>query len=199
MTVNALKSIPIMPSLSSTEGVSFSLGTESAVTRKNRQKQKFLQFQLPEQDLALLPAETVNEIITVSSQEVLPIPHMPYPIRGIYAWRNEMLWIIDLANLLGYPPDELEEPLRGWEHNVQTLMVMVVQNEGQTLGLAIPKVIDLIEQDYHHLTLPSADLFPEETLPFLAGYFKNDQQELMMLLKSEAIMRSPSLKSLVAD
>ena len=75
-------------------------------------------------DLALLEAEIVTEVITISAKELLAVPQMPYCVLGIHSWRSEMLWIVDLENLLGYPPalggdiDEYED---------RTLLVMVIQ------------------------------------------------------------------------
>lgn len=93
-----------MLSLSSSESLSLSLGNNATDLSSLKQVRKFLQFQLSPTDYALLEAELVTEIITISPPDILPVPQMIYSILGIYSWRSEMLWLVDLANLVGYPP-----------------------------------------------------------------------------------------------
>jgi positive phototaxis protein PixI len=144
---------------------------------------KFLQFQLGTSDLALLEAELVTEIITVPKAEILPVPQMLYAVLGIYSWRSEMLWIVDLENLLGYPPILWESS----ESLIDNLMVMVVQLEGQSLGLVVPKVNDLIQQDIKEIKPTLSELFSEDLAPFLKGYFTNINNDILMFLNIEVI------------
>ena len=88
-----------MLSLSSSESLSLSIGNNAIDSSSLRQASKFLKFQLNPTDYALLEAELVTEIITISPTEILPVPQMIYSVLGIYSWRSEMLWILDLAIL----------------------------------------------------------------------------------------------------
>ena len=84
-----------------------------------------MQFQLNYNTRALLPAENVTEIITISEREILPVPQMPDCVMGIYSWRSEILWIIDLRNLLGFLKTEDGETL---DSPSQASLIRVTKN-----------------------------------------------------------------------
>jgi positive phototaxis protein PixI len=71
--------------------------------------QQFLRFQIQPFDsahdqpnlMALMGIDLVTELVNVPSDRVVPMPHLPPAVTGIYNWRGEILWIVDLAMLLG--------------------------------------------------------------------------------------------------
>ena len=174
-----------MLSLSQPESISFSIGNNTTDLSNFRQVRKFLQFKLSKTDSALLAAELVTEIITISPREILPVPQMIYSIMGIYNWRSEMLWIVDLANLVGYPPSLETEELE--HHN---LIVLVLQLEGQSLGLVVPKVDNIVQLELAKLKSVSPELFSQDILAFLAGYFTDNNNNIVMLIDTERIFDS---------
>lgn len=161
---------------------------------QNQTLQKFLQFQLSSSDWALLEAQVVTEIITVTHSEILPVPQMNYCVMGVYSWRSEMLWIIDLADLLGYK--SLVNLKNIDQTQGDTLIVMVAQFEGQSLGLVVSKVHNIIQQDLQELCPPSPELFNNQTIPFLQGYFNDSPERNYLLLKPEIIFQSLLYSSL---
>lgn len=171
-----------MLSLSPQESLSLSIGSNSTELSNRRQVRKFLQFQLSHTDYALLAAELVTEIITVSPTEILPVPQMIYSILGIYSWRSEMLWIVDLANLVGYPP-----ALESAEVELENLIVLVIQLQGQALGLIVPRVDNIVQLELAQLKSASKELFSEDILGFLAGYFTGNDNDIVMLIDAERI------------
>ena len=183
----------------SANSLSLSVGNNSDIQSNSKQFRKFLQFQLGKSkkvhksaiqgDIALLDAEMVSEVITISPQDILPVPQMFYCVLGIYGWRSEMLWIVDLENLLGYPP-----PLD--ENNPhQELLVMVVQVQGQSIGLVVSGIDNLIEHDLSKFKSSSAEIFSEDVLPFLHGYFAGTENDIIMLIDAEEILNFFSLKT----
>jgi positive phototaxis protein PixI len=177
-----------MLSISQANSVSLSLGTPNNQTSTQGQVRKFLQFQLGESDHALLEAELVTEIIIVPKKEVLPVPQMIYSILGVYSWRSEMLWLLDLENLLGYPP-----PLSASTSDAGNLLVMVVQYQGQSLGLVVPKVDSIVQQNTEEFKSASSELFPEDLINFLCGYFTDNNNNIVMLIDAEEIFNFFSL------
>ena len=174
------------------------VGTNSNV-QSNKQVRKFLQFQLGKSekvhkstlqgDIALLDAEIVTEVISIASQEILPVPQMFYCVLGIYSWRSEMLWIVDLENLLGYPPPLAEDrPNR-------ELLIMVVQYQGQSIGLMVSEIDNLIEHDLSKFKSSSPEIFSEDVLPFLQGYLASADNDIVMLIDTEEIFNFFSLKT----
>ena len=183
----------------STNSLSLSIGKSSDIQSDSKQVRKFLQFQLGksekthkssvEGDIALLDAEIVAEVITISPQDILPVPQMFYCVLGIYGWRSEMLWIVDLENLLGYPP-----PLD--ENNFhKELLVMVIQFQGQSMGLVVSAIDNLIERDLAKFKSSSAEIFSEDIIPFLHGYFTGSDNDIIMLIDAEEIFNFFSIKT----
>ena len=153
-----------MFSASASNSLSLSLATNPDSNLRNQQKRKFLQFQLGKRkqhdnstlqgDISLLDTSVVTEVITISSEDILPVPQLFYCVLGVYGWRSEMLWIVDLENLLGYPP-----PMDGEESNTQQeYLVMVVQFQGQSIGLVVSGIDNLIEHDIEQFKPPSPEL-----------------------------------------
>ena len=188
-----------MLSASSSNSLFLSLSTNIAEGSDSKQIRKFLQFQLGTNektyqsssrgDIALLDAEVVTEVITISSEDFLPVPQMFYCVLGIYSWRSEMLWIVDLENLLGYPPPLSEEATN------QELLVMVIQFQGQSIGLVVSGIDNLIELDLQQFKPSSPELFSEDVMPFLHGYFTSQNNEIVMLIDAEEIFHFFSIKT----
>lgn len=183
----------------SANSLSLNIGRNPDLQSNSKQIRKFLQFQLGKSekvhksaiqgDIALLDAEVVTEVITISPNDILPVPQMFYCVLGIYGWRSEMLWIVDLENLLGYPP-----PLD--ENNPQKeLLVMVVQVQGQSIGLVVSGIDNLTEHDLSKFKPSSSEIFSEDVLPFLHGYFTSPDNDIIMLIDAEEIFNFFSIKT----
>lgn len=179
------------------DSLSFSLKTKADNTIK--QIDKFLQFRLGSDrggltidntgDIALLKAELVVEVINVLADDILPVPHMFYCILGTYSWRSEMLWIVDLENLLGYPP-----PLSK-NNNELELLVMVVEYNGQSIGFVVSKIDNLVEYDSQQFKSPSSELFLKDVIPFLQGYSTNSNNQIIMSIDVNKIFEFFSIKT----
>ncbi len=144
--------------------------------------QKFLRFSLGSQDSGLLPLEQISEVLNVTVADILPVPEMPSCVLGIYNWRGTMLWLVDLEHLVDCPP--LSRQGRG----LASLMAMVIQVDGQSVGLVVQYVNDIELHDAEQLQSAAAGLFPPRLLPFVKGYLPGANGTV---LDTEAIARSP--------
>ena len=144
-------------------------------------RQKFLRFSLGSQDSGLLPLEQISEVIGVSVADILSVPEMPSCVLGIYNWRGEMLWLIDLEHLVGCPP--LSRLGR-----LASLMAMVIQVDDQSVGLVVQYFNDIELHDAAQLQSAAAGLFPPQLLPFVKGYLPGANGTV---LDAEAITRFP--------
>jgi positive phototaxis protein PixI len=70
-------------------------------------RRQYLKFLLQPGLMALIEIERVTELIDIPLDRVVPMPHLPPAVKGIYNWRGEILWIVDLAMLLGVGGDRL--------------------------------------------------------------------------------------------
>lgn len=148
-------------------------------------KHKFLSFNLGDTDTAVILLEDIIEVVTVSLTDICSVPQMHSCILGIYNWRGEMLWIIDLEEMLGYTSVTQEARL------VPKMMVIVVQTEGKSLGILVRKLIDIYWLDTDLMKLPDSQLFKPEIIPRLYGYFINDSEDIIINLNANAIVKSP--------
>ena len=71
-------------------------------------RQQFLRFQLqpsvPDRVAPLswsIEIDRVTELVNLPIDRVVPMPQLPPAVMGVYNWRGEILWIIDLATFLG--------------------------------------------------------------------------------------------------
>lgn len=173
--------------------LSFSLNTKNSDTVKRADK--FLQFQLGcdresnSGDTALLKAGLVVEVVSINTDDILPVPHMFYCILGTYSWRSEMLWIVDLENLLGYPPPLTQGNKRS------ELLVMVVEFQGQSIGFVVSKIDSLVEYNTEQFRPPSAEIFLKDIIPFLQGYSTDSNNQIIMLIDVQKIFDFFSMKT----
>lgn len=153
--------------------------------RPQADEQKFLRFGLQAENTALLKVADTAAVFRVTQAEILPVPQMPSCVLGIYNWRSEMLWTIDLAHLLGLPR------LFDANNAVANAMVVVVEVDSQSLGLVVEEVIDIEWYNPAEIQTPSAKLFTAEFLPFMQGYIGASGS---IVLDPVAIAQSPLLQ-----
>lgn len=108
----------------------------------------------------LLPLENIREVVKISPQKILAVPHSPDWLLGIYNWRGELIWLADLNRLLGFPKTYL----------APGGMMISLQVQQQTLGLFIPEVEEIEQHTPDKLQEPMAGLLPTHLLPYVKGY-----------------------------
>jgi positive phototaxis protein PixI len=149
-----------------------------AINASLEEGEKFLRFQLGAEAIALLPLNVIKQVMQVSVAEILPVPQMPSCVLGIYHWRGEMLWLVDIGQLLGFPP-------LGGSENV---MAIAIQIQDKILGLVVKQINDIERHHLDDINLPTIGLFAPELMPYLQGYLIGVDREVLMVLNGEAIM-----------
>jgi positive phototaxis protein PixI len=149
-----------------------------AINASLEEGEKFLRFQLGAEAIALLPLNVIKQVMQVSVAEILPVPQMPGCVLGIYHWRGEMLWLVDIGQLLGFPP-------LGSSENV---MAIAIQIQDKILGLVVKQINDIERHHLDDINLPTIGLFAPELMPYLQGYLIGVDREVLMVLNGEAIM-----------
>ncbi|MFB2935855.1 chemotaxis protein CheW [Aerosakkonemataceae cyanobacterium BLCC-F154] len=145
--------------------------------------EKFLRFQLGEEGIGLLPLNVIKQVMQVSVAEILTVPQMPACVLGIYNWRGEMLWMVDIGKFMGFP-----NLATG---GLENLMAIAIQVEDQYLGLIVQQINDIELHDLNQVNMPSLGLFSPEILPYLEGYLIGADKEVLMVLNGEAIAQAP--------
>ena len=146
-----------------------------------RDIQKFLRFNFSADSTALLPLSTIKEVLNISLNKIHPVPHMAECLLGIYDYRGEILWLADLGeqlgltpsmNYLNFDPSSYLSSIEGEiaSGSADTLTVIVIQDKEKSLGIVVPKVVDIEIHDTQEIQPASEDLFSPQILPFLQGY-----------------------------
>ncbi len=151
--------------------------------------EKFLSFNLGEKDTAVISLQHIIEVFQISLAEICAVPQMPSYVLGIYNWRGEMLWFVDVEEMLGYAPLSQESNL------LSKFMAIVLQTEGKSLGLLVRHLMDIEVLDKTQMKYPNTQLFSSEMFPFLQGYFLNSDEDIIVSLDSQAIIQSPFWKN----
>jgi positive phototaxis protein PixI len=147
--------------------------------------EKFLRFRMSRDQSLLIAVEDILGVRTISVSEILPVPHMNACVLGIYNWRGEALWLVDLIQQMGVGtlPEQVQR--------FSSLMTIVVQHRKKSLGLVVPEVHEIEQHNPKELLLPSADLFPQNLLPFIKGYFVQDRS---IVLDVSSVLNDSSLR-----
>ncbi|MEM9008123.1 MAG: CheW domain-containing protein [Cyanobacteria bacterium P01_F01_bin.86] len=153
---------------------------------------QFLRFHLFPDMTAVIPVEQLTEILKVSLSQITPIPHLPEWITGIYNWRGEVLWMVDLGNLIGLTPWHQQE------NQSSKISVIVLDacrqseptaiSESLPLGLIVNQVEDIEWLTTDQLQSPSNSMITDQLAPFLCGYWLSDDGEMLTLLDGDAIL-----------
>lgn len=152
---------------------------------------QFLRLYLVPETKLLLPIDKLTEVLTIPLGQIVPIPHVPPWVMGVYNWRGEILWMIDLGQLVGLTP---------WHQqtvNSSSYMSVVLNSEpngddsnnsGTHLGLVVTKVEDLEWCQLELMQSLPSSMMTTELASFLQGYWLKPSGEMLVVLDIEAIM-----------
>ena len=148
-------------------------------------KKKFLIFQLGANEKAAMPLEVISEVLPIVTADILSVPEVPSCVLGISNWRGEMIWWVDLEDLLGM------KPLVSKATTLAEQMAMVMTIENKSLGLLIRNLIDIELLKLEQMNAPTPGLFPSEIMPFLEGYFLDEKQQVTMSFAPLSLIECP--------
>lgn len=169
-------------------------------------REQFLSCFLGSNTTILLPVVQLIEILNISLDQITPIPHLPAWVGGVYNWRGEVLWIVDLAQLLGIEAAPPQADPRSTTHNPtqgSTPMLnpalanpQLVVLQGQevtatgtwaTLGVLVDQTGDLEWCDLDAIQSPPPTAFTTTLARFLRGYWLRDNGDVFLCPSVDAI------------
>lgn len=158
--------------------------------------EQFLRLYLDSETGALLPITQLTEVLNVPCSQVMPIPHMHSWMMGVYNWRGEILWLVDLAHLVGITP-LYQQALTSSSHTVIVLEAPVEKTDStgsdrQTLGLVINQVGNIENCNPNlikHISLAAINTRLEA---FLRGYWCKSDDEMLAVFHLDAIWEAIS-------
>ncbi|MBE9139482.1 purine-binding chemotaxis protein CheW [Nodosilinea sp. LEGE 07088] len=144
----------------------------------------YLRFNLGSQP-ALLPTRQVQEVIATPVARITPMPNMPPALLGLLNRRSRVLWVVDLALLLGLPTAYPTS---------QQYNLVLMQIGPVTLGLRVSHVEGILSLAPQHLQ-PAPAHAPPGLVPFLRGCVLQNG-DVLLSLDGEALLRAPELQPL---
>lgn len=157
-------------------------GAALASLKKGQYTHSHLKFHLGDQ-LALLPTSQVLEAITVPAASLTPMPNMPPAMLGLINRRSQVLWVADLAMLLGIPV--------AYPYSQQYNLVLLQVNH-VLLGLRVQDVEGILSLPPENICEAPAHV-PAGLVPFLRGCFLQNN-DVLLVLSAEAVLRAPALQ-----
>lgn len=132
---------------------------------------------------ALLSLGSLQGVVEIQLQEILPVPQMPAHLLGIINWRGKSTWVADLTYLMA----------GSYLTPTSQSKVLMVQSGASTIGLLVDRTLSVINYD-SALALPLDEgLFPPSMRSLLSGYFLDDQHQIWVLINLPKIFQMMNL------
>jgi positive phototaxis protein PixI len=148
----------------------------------------FLRFELYPQTSAVFPMRHVQEAMVLPARRLTPMPNMPACMLGLMNRRSRVIWVVDLARMLG---------LAALDTNVQQYNLVITQVGAVTLGLAVQRVEGITWIESNQIQSPIGQIIPS-LVPYLRGCAIHSQDQtktLLMVLDAEAVTQSSILRN----
>ncbi len=151
-------------------------------------QEQFLRFCLLPETMMMLPVSQLTEVLTIPSGQIIPIPHMPPWVMGVYNWRGEILWMVDLGHLLGFTPWHQQAFNKG---NYRAIVLhpsnQTTKARNQMLGLVVSRVEDMEWCNPEDIKSPPSSAVTSSLVPFLRGYWLKENGDMVITLQGDAI------------
>jgi len=162
----------------------------------DRQETKqFLKFAIYPSTKLMLPIKQITEVLKIQFGQIVPIPQMPAWVMGVYNWRGDILWMVDLGHLIGLDPWYQRENHR----NHQTAIVLSPNQAkaqaqsnrevGTSLGLIVSHVEDLKMCEPSAIQSPPNNSVNGQIISFAQGYWLEiEDDDMTLVLDGKAIV-----------
>jgi len=127
--------------------------------------------------------------LILPSRRLTPMPNMPAPMMGLMNRRSRVIWVVDLAQLLGLSMLDAS--------STQQYMLILIQVGAVPLGLAVHQVEGITRLKPDAIQSPVGQV-TSALVPYLRGCVLQQQsqkQEILLVLDGEAIAHSPILRN----
>ncbi|MCU0527189.1 MAG: chemotaxis protein CheW [Elainella sp. Prado103] len=151
-------------------------------------EETYLKFRLDAQTAAVIPARSIQEAFILPARQLTAMPNLPAALLGLTNRRNQIIWVVDLAQLLG---------LSIFDASTRQYNLLLIQVGMLQLGLAVHGIEGMVRLSTDRIQAPIGQM-SVSLLPYLQGCTwtsQNDQPEILLVLDAEAITQSPILNS----
>lgn len=159
-------------------------------TKSESPASQFLRFVLLPDTNLMISLSQIAAVLKIPFGKIVPVPEMPSWVMGVYNWRGEIVWMIDLGQLLGFTP-WYEQSVTASNHKA---VVIHPSNQnlkslttGELVGLVVSDVQDIEICHTDNLHSPPASAITPELAPFLRGYWIKDNGEIIVTVDGDSI------------
>jgi positive phototaxis protein PixI len=157
-------------------------------------QQQFLRFQLQVDLMALIEIDLVTELVNIPSDRIVPMPHLPPAVMGIYNWRGEILWIVNLATLI-----EASLPAG----RVRSLQPTIILSSGvtpedrlqKTIGLVVDELDEIEWFDLDSIESPVPEHIYPEFSRWANGLWRSATSQNFLRLDGQKILTSTNFNA----
>ena len=167
-------------------------------------EQQFLRFHLVPDTTVLLAVHQMTEVLTIPVGEIVPIPQLPAWVMGVYNWRGEILWMVDLGHLVGLTPLYQQATNRSnytavvvhTEQQPGSRRAGIQNTSGKKLGLVVNRLEDMEWCNPDLIQSPPQSSVSSELVKFLRGYWLKTNGDILVVLDANSIIaRMPQPES----
>lgn len=144
----------------------------------------YLKLQLGQNIPAVLSMENTQEVLTIASKKITPMPNLPECFIGLLNQRSRIFWIINFPQMLGLPPVDI---------NLQQYSLALICVNKIPLGLVVPAIKGVVRLITEEIQSPIGNVTPG-LVPYLQGCLLQENS-IVLVLDPEAIVASPILHS----
>ena len=137
------------------------------------------------------PPIRVTEVINMQLDLVVPIPHLPTAVMGVYNWRGEILWVVDLSKLLGLTDRTIERHRYNFKPTIA--ITATTGSETKTIGLVVDEISEIEWYRSASIIESIADRQQPELWRWMRGYVGALTAEKLAILDTRAIMESADI------
>ena len=163
-------------------------------SEQNIEGDSYLRLRLNSELSALIDLNQVQESLVVPSREITTIPNVPEYVLGLMTSRGEVFLALDLAHMIGLPPEIIncrqyqvivvKASLMGTAANIASEQS---DNPG-FLGLVVNRILGVSRIVSDNFESSKQDI-PDPLMPFIQGSVKQQENQYLLL----------DIKSLIAN
>jgi positive phototaxis protein PixI len=158
-----------------------------SANQRTMNSEQFLTFSVSPTQQVMLATKQLVEILSLSLGQITSIADVATSVMGVCNWRGEVLWVIDLADLMGF------EPMYGGGYTQVNANVILARSQGMVVGLAVAKVGQMLWCEADQILPAPATFAQSEMSRFLRGYWLNQtgqKSETFLTLNADVIVNA---------
>jgi positive phototaxis protein PixI len=131
----------------------------------------------------------VTELVNIPLDRLVPMPHLPPTILGVYNWRGEILWIVNFVTLLGLTPAPGMSAPQHYRSLQPTIVLTNVTSSGTSMaiGLVVDRIdeIEWCQPDLARSGSPNS--LAAKLATWTKGYWRSTTGDSLLVFDGQAI------------